>query len=133
MTHHVSKQLARQASRSIAAWRRADAAGMPTEAHTDRLAALGAEVQFHPCGSPEGVLFQFAVLEGAVACAIERGDLPDSDARMIDRLFANVRHFIEDSTGLPAADLGLAGFYYRTGYREAANENNEPFAESQRM
>lgn len=127
-TQHVSKQLARQASLAIAAYRRADAVGQPTAPHTDRLAALGAEVSFHPCGSPEGALFQLCAAWGAVKCAIERGDLPEDDERHLDRLFGNVLRYMEDTGGVSSAALGFAGWYFVDDSPQPANENDRAAA-----
>lgn len=127
-SQHVSKQLARQASRAIAAYHLADATGAPTAPHTDRLAALGAEVSFHPCGTPEGAVFQLCAAWGGVRCAIERGDLPEDDERHLDRLFANVLRYIEDTGGVSAAAMGFAGFYFVEEAPVAANSNDRAAA-----
>lgn len=119
---HVSKQLARQASRAIAAYRHADATRAPTVPHADRLSALSGEASFHPCGSQEGAVFQLCAAWGQAANAIEAGDPTDADLRCLNRLFGNVLCYLEEG-GASAADLGFAGFYFWEEKPAAANEN----------
>lgn len=90
---HVATQLSRQAVRAITAWRTADDARLPTAHHFDRIAALGAEASFHPCGSGEAALFMLGALNGLA------DHLDDEKGRMASRLIESVAAFLEATTG----------------------------------
>ncbi|MDQ0317351.1 hypothetical protein [Amorphus orientalis] len=73
-------------------------------------------------------MFQLCAAWGQVALTLEGGAPTEAEWRCLDRLFGNVLRYIEDTGGVSASAMGLAGFYYVDDSPVAVNENHRAAA-----
>ncbi|MEF2545949.1 hypothetical protein VQ045_02110 [Aurantimonas sp. E1-2-R+4] len=124
---HVGPQLARQASRALAAQREILTTSPISDAKAwalfDRLRALEAEAEFHPSGNGDGLLFKLATLSAVIEMLpVEMDPVTEYNLRRIGRLVEQLREDIERLTGASAEALGYAGHYFDA---EPAADNDD--------